>query len=422
MTRSGALVAWAALLGAFGGCGDELLPEVRVTISPGAPTTADDLIATIEGQTGLAFRWSVDGGVRADATTDRIAAQLTTKHETWRVEAIDGDTALASAEVIIANAAPTPPAAAAPASPIAAAPIPCTLAGAAADADGDPVEVTVAWTRNGEPFAGTATTTVPDDTIPPRVSHTGDVFACTVTAADPETRATATATATVAPRIAYTIRQGVTPQVLQTIDLDTGTITGIGPLDVTFAFGDLAWDRVNQKLYMVDGRGARALYTVDTATGATTLVGTHGLVDAFGLAVDPADASRLYLVTAPGSTNTLYRVSAATGAATLIADLAGSTSRMEGLAFDSKRGALVGATIAGVLGTIDVLTGAVTPVGTTNALNDFGMTYDPFVDRLWVVDVSARLISLDPDAAYAATVVAPSIGQHAAIAIALPPP
>ena len=31
-------------------------------------------------------------------------------------------------------------------------------------------------------------------------------------------------------------------------------------------------------------------------------------------------------------------------------------------------------------------------------------------------------ISIDPDAAYAATIVAPSIGQHAAIAIALPPP
>ena len=88
MTRSGSLVAWTALLGVFGGCGDELLPEVRVTISPGSPTTADDLIATIEGKTGLLFRWSVDGGVRADAIADRIAAPLTTKHETWKVEAL----------------------------------------------------------------------------------------------------------------------------------------------------------------------------------------------------------------------------------------------------------------------------------------------------------------------------------------------
>lgn len=421
MTRLGSLVACAAVLGLCAGCGDELLPEVRVTISPAAPTTADDLVATVEGRTGLALRWSVDGAVRADATADRIAAALTTKHETWRVEAVADGTALAAAEVTIGNAAPVPPALALPAAPIAGAPIACTLAGAATDPDGDAVQATLAWTLNGAPFTAATTTVVPGDTVPPRISHTGNDFACTVTVTDSEATATATAAVRVAPRLAYLIRQDVTPQLLRTIDLDTGTLATIGPLDVTYAFGDLAWDRAGQKLYMIDGRGARALYAIDTATGATTRIGTHGLTDALALAFDPADGNRLYAITASGTANTLYRLDVATGAATLVGPLAGPTSRMEGLAFDSKRNALVGATVDGAVGTLDVLTGAVTPAGAASPLDDFGMTYDPFVDRFWAVDASRRLISIDPDLAYASTIVAPSIGVHTGIAIALPP-
>ncbi|HWU86919.1 MAG TPA: hypothetical protein VN253_06575 [Kofleriaceae bacterium] len=420
MIRSYSLVAYCALLVACGAVEDG--QQVRVTISPESPTTTDDLVATIQGGSGLAFRWSVNGGVRQDTTTNRIAASLTTKHEVWKVEAVQGDTAVASAEVTIANAPPSLPTVAAPTSPIAAAPIQCTLSGTPADPDGDPVQLTVSWTLNGAPFTGTTTTVVANDTIPALASHTGNVFECTVTVSDAETPATATATATVAPRLAYLVQQDVTPQKLRTIDLDTGMITDVATLDVPVAFGDLAWDRVGQKLYMIDGRGNKGLYTVNTSTGATTLIGTHGLTDAFALGFDPADANRLYLVTAPGTGNSLYRVSPVTGAVGLVANLAGNTSRMEGLAFDSKRNLFVGATTSGTINTINPITGALVQVGTTAGMNDFGMTYDPFVDKLWAVDVSGRLISIDPNQGYASTIVAQNIGLHPGIAIVLPPP
>jgi hypothetical protein len=419
MIRPISMLVCAVVLGA---CGKVESRDVMVTISPESPTTTDDLVASITGgESGLAFRWSVNGGLRPDATTNRISASLTTKHEIWRVEAVDGDMVLDSTEVTIANSPPTLPAVAAPPAPIAAAAIPCTVGGAATDADGDPVQLTISWTLDGAPFPGAIMTTLPNDTVPPQTSHTGNVFVCTVTATDAETPATATATATVAPRIAYAVRQDVTPQVLQTIDLDKGTITDVGPLDVTMAFGDLAWDRIGQKLYMIDGRGAKALYTVNTTTGKTTLIGTHNLTDAFGLGFDPADNNRLYLTTAPGTGNTLYRMNTTTGVPTMIAAV-GSTSRMEGLTFDGRRNMFVGITVAGEVYTINVLTGASTLVGTASSMNDFGVTYDPFIDRYWAMDVSSRLISIDPTAAYTSTVTAPNIGQHAAIAIALPPP
>jgi hypothetical protein len=420
MTRASSLVVCGVLLGACGAVEDG--DGVKITISPEMPTTADDLVAAIEGGSGLAFRWSVNGGLRPDATTNRIAASLTTKREVWRVEAVRGDTALASAEVTIVNAAPTLPAVSAPATPLAGAPILCKVNGTSTDPDGDAVTVTLAWTLNGAAFTGTTTTTAANDTVPPLASHTGDVFECTVTAADPETRATASARATVSPRLAYLVRDDVTPQVLRTIDLDRGTLNDVGPLGVQVAFGDLAWDRVNQKLYMVDGRGAKALYTVDTSTGAATLVGTHGLTDAFALAFNPAAQNQLFLVTAPGTQNSLYRVNPATGVPTLVANLAGSTSRMEGIVFDGKRNVFVGATVSGTIHAINVNNGAITQIGTASSMNDFGMTYDPIVDKFWAVDVSGRLISIDPNANYVSAVVAQSIGLHPGIAVALPPP
>lgn len=397
---------------------------VTVTISPESPATTDDLVATVQGAPGITFRWSVNGGARPDVTTYRVGATLTTKHEIWKVEAVDGDKALASAAVTIANSPPTLPTIAAPTAPIAAAPIQCTVGAPSTDADGDPLQTTVAWTLNGAPFTSTIMTVVPNDTIPPVTSHTGYVFACKATVTDSEATVTATAPATVAPRIAYMIKEGVTPQVLQTIDLDSLLITDVGLLSgATISAGDLAWDRVTQVLYMTDGNtSARALYKINTATGAATLIGGHGLNSAHALAFDLADNNRLYATGIDPATFqfALYRVNVANGAPTLIADY--GAAPLQGMAFDSKRNVLLGATVSGAFSSIDVTTGTLTPVGSAGSMNNFGMTYDPFIDRFWSVDTSSRLFSIDPNAAYTSKVMAVAIGQHAAIAIVLPPP
>lgn len=88
-----------------------------------------------------------------------------------------------------------------------------------------------------------------------------------------------------------------------------GVISIIGPTG-QFIVG-LAYDSVGGILY---GSSPTDLFTIDTATGAATLVGSFG-IDAIanGLAFDP-DSLTLFL----NGSNSLYSVNTGTGAATLI--------------------------------------------------------------------------------------------------------
>ncbi len=393
--------------------------EVTIAITPANPTTTDDLVAAITGNAqGLSFRWSVNGGIRNDATTNRVAASLTIKQEVWRVEAVDGTTVLASAEVTIANSPPSAPVVTIGASPLASAPITCA-AGASTDPDGDTITSSGAtWTIDGAPSTATSMTAFPNDTLNVLTTHAGNVVACTVTVTDGTGSASGTAMTTVIPRVAYMARQP--ENVLRKIDLDTMTITDVGPLGVVFEYGDLAWDRVNQKLYMATGRGAQlnSLYTVNITTGAATLVGTHGIVDGFALGFD--GTNQLFLM-GTGNGNQLYRLDPVNAAATLIGTPAAG-ARIEGMTYDSKRQTFVGISTNGAVNTLNVTTAAATLVGTAEFLNDFGTTYDPAIDRYWVADVSNRLSEIDPTNNYMLTVKLPAIGTHAGIALALPPP
>ena len=108
----------------------------------------------------------------------------------------------------------------------------------------------------------------------------------------------------------------------------TGTVTVIG--DTGHEFRGLAWNSVLSVLYGVD---ASALYTIDVATGAATLVGsTNAGSGRPGLAFDPL-TGMLYLNLGAGL-NSLYSVNTATGAATLVGSngtVAGNG--IDGLAF-----------------------------------------------------------------------------------------
>lgn len=412
-------VMWklASLLVLVSACG-EVVQQVDVTISPAAPVTTDDLVATIENGDGrkLAVEWSNNGA--AGPTGNTVTADLTTKGDVWKVQVFDQDLLVGSAEVTVANSPTilTSPSIKGP-----------TVAGAAQvcdtavmDADEEPLTLTIAWELGGAPYTGTTTMTKnPGDTIPVLATHAGEMYKCSVTAkpndesTPPQTQS---ASILITQRLAYTISEPTAPT-LQIIDLDTGVLTTVGPLNVAYNFGDLAWDRANQRLYMVDGRGAKSLYTVNTTTGAATLVGAHNLNDMFSIGFAPTG---LYGV-AFGSQNQLYKLDPTTGQPTLVGDLAVTGGRVEGLVFDSKRNLMIGQTNSGGFYTIDVANAAATALGGNTSMNDFGLTYDPYVDRYVTLDYNQNLQSFDPTT-YVPTLVKAGLSNRTSIAIPLPPP
>jgi hypothetical protein len=284
------------------------------------------------------------------------------------------------------------------------------------------VEQIASWQINGEPFTTATTTAIAGDTIPLLTVHTNDVAQCTLFATN-GTETTASdpvSTDPFKPRLAYAIEQGSNE--LETIDLDSFATTPIGKLDVNFAFGDIAWDATNQKLYMVDGEGgngsnSNALYTIDVTTGKTTLIGVHGVPDLGALSFD--GSGQLYAGSFLG--NELRLVNTTSSLMTTI----GTTSfSSDGFAFDTKRQlmmTMVGG--AGQMSTLDLSTGVPTQVSADGGLNDFGMTYDPFVDRLEVIDFNGSTFRYDPNNNYTRQQLQTLTNQRiCGLAMILPPP
>lgn len=409
----------ASLLLVASACGD-VVPPVDVTISPAMPVTTDDLIANVDdgGGRSLTYRW-MNGGA-AGPTGNTVSADMTTKGDVWMVEVSDGDFVVGTAQVTIANSPATVPTPTLKGALVSAAPLTCVST--PMDPDGDPLTITIAWFKDNAPFSGTtATKTIPNDTIPAATTHVGETYRCEITATDGGPTAPARGQVTspmIAPRIGYTVTENPSAANLQKIDLETGTITDIGPMGVGYNFGDLAWDRVNQKLYMIDGRGAQSLYTVDTTTGVATLIGKHSLNDLFALGFAPTG---LYAAS-NGAGPQLYKLDTTNGQPMLIGTMSASGGYVEGLVFDTKRNVFIGQTNAGGFYSVDVTNASVTALGGAGpSINDFGLTYDEYVDRYVTLDYNNNLQTYDPTT-YAPTLVRGSLGPHTSIAIPLPPP
>jgi hypothetical protein len=186
---------------------------------------------------------------------------------------------------------------------------------------------------------------------------------------------------------------------LYTIDTTTLAVNSVGTLGVGFAFGDLAWNPNTQTLYMVDGRGAQSLYTVNTTTGAATLVGPHNVVDLFGLTYDTATTT-LYggSFDDPGQ---FYRLNTATGEATVIGS--GIGLRIGALAYNPSANlilALNDCIGCASLYSVDPATGAGTLLRADLDTDNSGMTYDPILNRYWDLDYDGRLSYFDPANGY----------------------
>jgi hypothetical protein len=151
------------------------------------------------------------------------------------------------------------------------------------------------------------------------------------------------------------------PGGLISIDTGTGAGTLIGPTGITGDFGDPGVPalaiKTTGEMYAMDINVGANLYRVDATTGAATEVAATTLNSPTAIAFNGLDI--LWAVDISGD---LHVVNETTGASTLV----GATGRfIKGLAFDPADGALWGTDGSGGVFTIDIHTGAATLVGNT---------------------------------------------------------
>lgn len=126
--------------------------DLQVRIDPETPTTSDDLVVWVEGaDAGLPLRLSwLRDGAEAGFTTDTVPSAATAHDQEWTVVAWP-EGALrqegAQASVLIENTPPAVTASITPGSPLVTDDL--EVLATSSDADGDPVSLAYAWTRDG---------------------------------------------------------------------------------------------------------------------------------------------------------------------------------------------------------------------------------------------------------------------------------
>ena len=171
-----------------------------VEIAPAAPTTVDDLVASIVAEAldpqardtvSYTWSWTQDGNARYDIPGVTVPADLTTRGELWTVEVVASDGELDSppggASVTIVNSLPTAAVTIAPEAPLASEDLVATATGA--DADGDAVSFTWSWTRDG------ADAGLDGDTVPASATQHGEIWEVTVVPSDGEAEGAAASAA-----------------------------------------------------------------------------------------------------------------------------------------------------------------------------------------------------------------------------------
>jgi hypothetical protein len=197
-------------------------------------------------------------------------------------------------------------------------------------------------------------------------------------------------------QVFYTVENNT--DTLYTVDVSTFSATPVGPLGVSFLYGDLAFDPATATMFMSDGWGAglsvsSSLYTVDLTTGAATLVGSMGVTSVFALAYDPT-TSKLYGATSTIPPYEFVEIDRATGAATVIGSPGHS---IDGMTYVGSNGFIVGLEAGvGLLHVIDPANGVAAPLFTVGTfVNNCGAAWSASNDTIYGLDVSGALCSFD---------------------------
>lgn len=155
------------------------LATPMVSLDPADPHSGDDLIASVAGADEYELAWYRNGSVVDDLTDGVVPASMTRRGDSWRVEALvgrKGKSVVGEASASIRNAPPELELTLAPQVPQAGDAL--VVAVVAWDADDDPINVQMSWTRDGE-ATGITTDSVPADT-----TRRGELWAVEVVAND----------------------------------------------------------------------------------------------------------------------------------------------------------------------------------------------------------------------------------------------
>ncbi len=158
---------------------------------------------------------------------------------------------------------------------------------------------------------------------------------------------------------------------LGTIDLADGSFTPLVPCAAPSGnWTGLTIDPVSGDFYASD---ATSLYTIDPATGASTLVGAFG--GGVTLMIDIAMNTDGEMYGHDIATDSIYQIDPATGAAMQIGATGYDANYAQGMDFDNDDGTLYIFLYQGgganVYGTVDLATGAVTPLAVSSPAGEF---------------------------------------------------
>ena len=169
---------------------------------------------------------------------------------------------------------------------------------------------------------------------------------------------------------------------LYTIDRVTGAANLIGALGVSLMHG-LAYNNQNGVLYGATSTNS-ALFRISTTTGQATLVGYIGNFignsnGVSGIAFNPVDSALYGCIAGRSCLGGLVRIDTSTGQGTFLC----STKPLDDLAFDPQTGTLYGiyngcsAGATNTLWTVSIASGAATLVGVTHLANNLGLAFAP---------------------------------------------
>lgn len=195
------------------------------------------------------------------------------------------------------------------------------------------------------------------------------------------------------------------PNADQLISIDP--VTGAGTLigSIGFVTPGLAFDSNSEILYGLESAPEDRLHTIDPDTGTPTVVGDTGLSTTVpsGLAFDP-ETGTLFVTATTGISADLYTLNTSTGAATLVGPT-GITGLLMRLAFDPMTDTLFGAHFNNLY-ELNATTGAATLIGPIGFSN-LGLTFDTSTNTLYGTDLDTdQLLSINPMTG-AGTVVGP---------------
>ena len=199
---------------------------------------------------------------------------------------------------------------------------------------------------------------------------------------------------------------------LGTIDLATGAFTAlVSCLPPVDNWTGLAIDPVTGVFYASD---ATNLYIIDPATGAYTLVGPFGTTTMIAIAVNAEGQMYGHDITS----DSIYSIDKTTGTATLIGLTGYAANYAQGMDFDNDDGTLYiflyQGSGANVYGTVNLATGAVTPLAVSAPQGEFeGATQTTAMeDAPWLTEVPTHGV-LPPDTCEFVTVTVDSTGMPA---------